>query len=104
MHYYESGGVPLPRPHMRETGNTCDKCGSYWFGNPRQLCQECSSAKEVAASTSEIGYFRVVSRSECVKAAADEARNNGSILAFKGEVTCIMPKLIPGWTEYGSAQ
>lgn len=51
-----------------------------------------------------VGYFRVVSRSECLKAAADEARDNGSILAFNGEVTCIMPKLIPGWTKYGSAQ
>lgn len=68
-----------------------------------QINGDLNELKNTRLNVDAVGYFRVVSRGECAKAAADEARNNGSILAFKGEVTCIMPKLIPGWTEYGSA-
>jgi len=49
-----------------------------------------------------VDYFRVCQRNECVKSVLEEAVQHGSIVCFKGEVTVIMPRLMPGWTQYGS--
>ena len=49
-----------------------------------------------------VEYFRVCQRGECVKAVMEEAAQHGGIVCFKGEVTVIMPRLMPGWTQYGS--
>lgn len=69
----------------------------------RAMLPEMSCMADALEDMDNIGYFRVVDRKECVDAANKEAHEHGSILAYKGEVTVIMPKLISGWTEYGRA-
>jgi len=46
-----------------------------------------------------VGYFRPCQLGECAKDALTEAAEHGSILALKGSVFCIMPKLVNGWTQ-----
>lgn len=46
--HYESGGVPLPPAHLRETWCKCEKCGATWIGRPRAVCSAC--APEAAGS------------------------------------------------------
>lgn len=48
-----------------------------------------------------IGYFRQCQRNERLADLIAEANEHGSVLAFKGEVTCIMPSLVKGWTRHG---
>lgn len=50
------------------------------------------------------GYMRICSRSEKLSDVLKEAKAHGSILAYKGEVTAILPSLPEGWTEYGNVQ
>lgn len=49
----------------------------------------------------KVGYFRVCQRNEHVANLIAEASEHGSVLAFKGAVTCIMPTLLDGWTRHG---
>ena len=45
------------------------------------------------------GYTRHLKESELLADAIKEAQEHGSIVAKKGEVFCITPTLIDGWTK-----
>lgn len=44
-------------------------------------------------------YHRVCQPSERVADLLREAQQHGGIVAMKGEIICIMPRLIAGWTQ-----
>jgi len=44
-------------------------------------------------------YYRICSENECQKALMLEAQQHGSIVAYKGDVTAIMPELLNGWEQ-----
>lgn len=50
-----------------------------------------------------VAYFRPCQPTELLADVMKEAEEHGCILAFKGHVTCIMPRLVEGWTEHGRA-
>lgn len=40
---YETGDVPF---HQRDVWNTCEVCGSTWFGPSRALCDNHSDGED----------------------------------------------------------
>lgn len=52
----------------------------------------------------EAGYFRPLRGSERLIDVDQEAREHGSIVAFKGAVFCILPAKIEGWTQIRCAK
>lgn len=46
-------------------------------------------------------YVRPCNPKERLRDVLQEARSHGCILAFRGNTTCILPRLIPGWTKHG---
>jgi hypothetical protein len=65
----------------------------------RAMLPEMSCMADALDHHDNIGYFRVCQKQERVSDLLSEASAHGSILAFKGDVTCIMPELIDGWTK-----
>lgn len=65
----------------------------------RAMLPEMSCMADALEHHDNIGYFRVCQKQERVSDLLSEASAHGSILAFKGDVTCIMPELIDGWTK-----
>jgi hypothetical protein len=58
----------------------------------------------IKAYREEIGYFRPLHGSERLIDVDQEAREHGSIVAFKGAVFCILPTKIEGWTQIRCAK
>jgi len=52
---------------------------------------------EILAHRDNIGYFRPCQPDESMADIHAEAAENGAIVASKGDVVCIMPRLADGW-------
>ena len=64
----------------------------------RAMLPEMSCMADSLEHYDNIGYFRVCNEKENVANLLVEAKEHGSVLAFKGNVACIMPKLAEGWS------
>ena len=64
----------------------------------RAMLPEMSCMADSLEHYDNIGYFRVCNEKENVADLLAEAKEHGSVLAFKGEVTCVMPTLAEGWS------
>lgn len=61
-----------------------------------------SNKQNNSLALSDAGYFRPCQPSERLCDVAKEARSHGAVVAIKGAVTCIMPKLVEGWQLVGA--
>lgn len=50
-------------------------------------------------TTGSVGYFRPIQPDESMMSVMAEAEANGSIVASRGSVVCIMPKMVEGWQQ-----
>jgi hypothetical protein len=66
--------------------------------NFRAMLPEMSCMADSLEHYDNIGYFRVCDDKENVADILAEAKEHGSVLAFKGQIACIMPALAEGWT------
>lgn len=46
-----------------------------------------------------VGYFRPIMPEESMRDVMEEAEVNGSVVAYRGEIVCIMPRLCEGWMQ-----
>jgi len=58
----------------------------------------------VTAYREAVGYFRPCQLDERLEDVAIEAKEHGSIIAFKGAGFCILPTKIEGWTQIHCAK
>lgn len=69
------------------------------IGELRGMHPEMKRLADAMEHRDNIGYFRPIQPDESMADVMAEAEAHGSIVASKGEVVCIVPKLPEGWTQ-----